>query len=328
LIQTPADAYHAHDEATLPACFIASLLRRKRLVFDAHELPLDETSIRWPWLLKLFSYLLAFILPRCAGIITVSEPIAQEIRKRYHTSEITVVRNILPYKSVPKSDLLRQSLDLGSDVRIALYQGSLQANRGLAELIRAAPFLDPDIVIIMLGKGNATELVKLEAIIAEVGLPDRVRILPAVPYAELLNWTASADIGLIVNPPEISLNVQMCLPNKFFEYLMVGLPVLSTALDVVGEIIRAYDVGRVMIGEGGGDGEGHRSVVIGEAINVMLADAQGLVRMHGNALAVVRDEFCWEKERMRLICLYRGILAWQCVGEERAGADQLIRAER
>src|SRR6266487_2469656 len=45
LLQTPSDIYHAHDANALPASYIAALLRRKPLIFDAHELPLAEISI-------------------------------------------------------------------------------------------------------------------------------------------------------------------------------------------------------------------------------------------------------------------------------------------
>src|SRR5260370_10601706 len=93
LVGTQADIYHAHDEATLPACAIAAWLRRKPLIFDAHELPLNEMSIRWSWLLFLFKAIFKMVLPRCAGVITVSPPIVQEIRKSYDPRLVALVRN-------------------------------------------------------------------------------------------------------------------------------------------------------------------------------------------------------------------------------------------
>lgn len=174
--------------------------------------------------------LLARILSSCAGTITVSSPITQEICTRYHTSEITLVRNVPVYQAVSKSNRLRQHLGLGQEVRIALYQGNLQPDRGLDHLIRAAAYLERDIVIVLLGKEIGDTLTQLETLIANEGVTDRVKILPPVPYAELLDWTASADMGLIIYSPGQSLNVQMCLPNKLFEYLMAGLPVLASPI--------------------------------------------------------------------------------------------------
>ncbi len=92
----------------------------------------------------------------------------------------------------------------------------------------------------------------------------------------------------------------MCLPNKLFEYLMAGLPVLASPLDVVAHVLGTYDVGKVV-----------SSLIpedIGAAINAMIADRVALDRMKRSALKTAQ-EFCWEKESQRLIRLYRHILS-------------------
>jgi glycosyltransferase involved in cell wall biosynthesis len=305
LIQTPADIYHAHDVSALPACYIAACLHHKPIIFDAHEMPLFERPLSElgrsrRWLHKLLGVLLAYIVPRCAGIITVSPPIAEEICSRYRVPEVTLIRNVPEYRAIPKSDRLRRYLGLKPEVRIALYQGNLQTNRGLDRLVRAAAFLEQNIAIVMMGKNRGTTQAQLEALIASEGVADRVRILPPVPHAELLDWTASADIGLNVASSDYSLNVRYFLPNKLFEYLMAGLPVLTSPLEAIVDVIKTYDVGQVMSSLAPAD--------IGEAINRMLADPVGLARQRSNALEAARNEFYWEKERLQLIHLYQGIL--------------------
>lgn len=300
LIRTPADIYHAHDEDALPATYIAAQLRRKPLIFEAHELPLCETSKRWPRLSVLPAHIFAFIVPRCAGFITSSPHYVPEIQQRYHVPEVTITRNVPPYRPVAKSNRLRQRLGLGPDVRIALYQGGLQPNRTLDKLIRAAPFLEPNIVIVLMGADAGTTKAQLETLIATTGVADRVKFLPPVPYEELLEWTASADIGLLVMSPDYSQHIRLFLPNKLFEYLMAGVPVLSSELDAVTEVIRAYDVGKVI-----------PSVApenVAAAITAMLNDHVALARMSRNALDAARQELCWENEKWQLIQLYQSIL--------------------
>jgi glycosyltransferase involved in cell wall biosynthesis len=306
VIQTPADIYHAHDVSALPACYIAACLRHKSLVFEAHEMPLFERPLSEMgrsrrWLHKLLVALLAHIVPRCAGIITVSPPIVEEIRSRYRVPEVTLIRSVPEYQAVSKSDRLRQYLGLKPEVRIALYQGYLQPNRGLERLVHAAAFLEQDIVIVIMGKNVGTTQAQLTALIASEDVADRVKILPPVPYAELLDWTASADIGLNVASPDYSLNVRYFLPNKLFEYLMAGLPVLTSPLEAIVDVIKTYDVGQVLPSLAPAD--------IGEAINRMLSDRAGLECQRSNALEAARNEFYWEKESLRLIHLYEGI--WQ-----------------
>jgi glycosyltransferase involved in cell wall biosynthesis len=316
VLQTPADIYHAHDVSALPACYIAARLYHKPIIYDAHEMPLFERPLsemgRSRRLLhKLLGVLLAHIVPRCAGIITVSPPIVEEIRFRYGVPEVTLIRSVPEYRAVAKSDRLRQCLGLKPEMRIALYQGYLQPNRGLDRLVRAAAFLERDIVIVMMGANRGTTQAQLEALISSERVSDRVKILPPVPFAELLDWTASADIGLNVASPDYSLNVRYFLPNKLFEYLMAGLPVLTSPLEAMVDVIKRYDVGQVL--------HSLTPAEIGEAINRMLAHPVDLARMRNNALDATRNEFYWEKESLRLIHLYQGVLPGR-VG--RIGSDK------
>jgi glycosyltransferase involved in cell wall biosynthesis len=299
VIRTPADIYHAHDISGLPACYIAARFRRKPLIYDAHEMPLAELSSKlFQRVRPLLSWLLAIMVSRCAGVITISPPIAQEIRKRYHVPTVTLVRNIAPYREVPRNDRLRERLGLAPSVRIALYQGNLQANRCLDVLVRSAAFLDPDIVIVMMGQGRMQS--ELEALISSEGVADRVRMIPPVPYEELLDWTASADLGLIVYPPQYSLNVQLCLPNKIFEYLIAGVPVLASQLDAVADIINTYDVGQIV--------PSLAPSSVGATISSILSDPAALARMHRNALLASQQDLSWEKEADELISLYHKVL--------------------
>jgi glycosyltransferase involved in cell wall biosynthesis len=301
LLQSSADIYHAHDVTALPACYTAAMIRRKPLVFDAHELPLSEIRVRSGWLSKLSERLLIGIVRRCSGIITVSPPIAQEICSRFHASKVSLIRNIPPYQVIPKSNQLRQHLGLRPEVRIALYQGNIQSNRGLDKLIRSAAFLEQDIAIVMMGNEVDSTLTELKALAIKETVTDRIKIIPAVPYTQLLEWTTSADIGLIIYEPLKSLNVQMCLPNKLFEYLMAGLPILATQLEAVSEVLSAYNVGRLV--------SSLAPAEVGAAINTMLKDRDALTCMSRNALEVAQHEFCWENEKQTLIHLYHEILS-------------------
>ena len=302
LLQVQADIYHAHVERALPACYIAARLRNKPFIVDTPELILsDPRYARWTGLRVLAIRIIRHMVSSCAGYITASPLYPQELSKLYGAKEITFIRNVPPYKTVTKSNRLHQHLGLDPQVRIALYQGNLQHNRGLHVLVQAAPFLERDIVIVMMGEGSKETLPLLQSQIVNEGAADRVKILPPVPYEELLDWTASADIGLNVLPPDYSLSIQKCLPNKLFEYLMAGLPVLSSKLDAVAELIKAYGVGKVVPSLAPED--------VGAAINAMLADHDDLARMHSNALEAAKQEFYWEKESQKLIDLYEGILS-------------------
>jgi glycosyltransferase involved in cell wall biosynthesis len=299
LLRTPTDIYHAHDETALPSCYVAALLGRKPLIFDAHEVPTSALSERRMSLKSLLKRCFLLIVPRCRAVISISPSIVREFRQRYRCHEVCLIRNVPEYQVIPKSDRLRRHLGLGSNVRIALYQGGLQADRGLDRLIHSAAFLEHDIVMVLMGPDVEGLQSQLEALISSEGTADRVKIIPPVPYRELLDWTASADLGLIFYSPDYP-EVQMYLPNKIFEYTMAGLPFLSSPVDAVAELINTYDVGQILPSLVPAD--------IGAAINAMLTDRTALDRMRLNALNASQRDLNWEKENQRLIQLYQGIL--------------------
>ena len=302
LLRENADIYHAHVERALPACYLAARLRGKPFIVDMPELNLSNPKYaRWSRLSVLARHLIRHMVSYSAGFITASPLYPQEFARLYDVKDVTFLRNVPPYKDITKSDRLRRHLGLDPHVRIALYQGYLQEDRGLHVLVKAAPFLEKDIVIVMLGQGDEETLTLLRSLIESEGVAGSVKILPPVPYVELLDWTASADIGLNVLPPDHSLSIRKCLPNKFFEYLMAGLPVLSSNLEAVAEAIETYDVGRIV-----------QSIApreLAASINAMLADRDDLAHMSANALAIARQEFYWEKESQKLLDLYEGILS-------------------
>jgi glycosyltransferase involved in cell wall biosynthesis len=300
VLRTRADVYHAHDDLTLPAMSLAARLRRKPLVFDAHELPLVAPPVtRWRRLNRIARGVVRRYVRRATATVTVSPPMVPELARLYGARNAVVVRNLPTYRQPVNDDRIRRHLGLAPSTRIALYQGYLLPDRRLDQVVRAARYLPDDIVVVMIGSGFAQPA--LEALIASEGVASRVKMVPFVPHSELLSWTASADIGLILFAPDYSENIRLCLPNKLFEYLMSGLPVLASSLEAVVEVVDTYQVGRIV-----------RQLdppAIASAITAMLSDEAALAQMRERALRAARERLNWEAETQELIALYRGLTA-------------------
>ena len=317
VLRTPADVYHASDITALPACYIAARLRHKPLIFEPYELPLAQPWItRWRLLHAVSVCILRSIVPQCAGVIITSPAYAGEMRRRYGGRAPVVIRNIPEYQPPIASDRLRRRLGLDSARYIALYQGNLQADRGLDALVYAAKFLTPGVVVVMMGGG--ADRGAFERLIANEGVGDRVKIIPPVPYAELLRWTASADLGLVIFRTE-AVSYQLALPNKVFEYVMAGVPVLVSPLEAVVDLVERYQVGRAIASAS--------PQAVGLAINNLLSDRDARARMRRNALAAAKRELRWEVESQRLLQLYRDVLAMRELGGAEARPSAELRSE-
>jgi glycosyltransferase involved in cell wall biosynthesis len=299
VVRTPADVYHAHDATALPACYLAARLRRRALVYDVHDIPLVQPHlVRLRIVNRVSALLIRRMMRRCAGVVTASPLYVDEVQRLFGGPRPTAVRNVPVYQEVPRTNRIREYLGLPNDVRIVLYQGGLQYERSLDLLVQAAHYLDPDTVVVMMGDGPSQP--SLVEMVVHEGVGDRVKFIPKRPYAELLSWTASADVGYNGISPDSSISTRYSLPNKLFEFIMAGLPVVTPQLDACVDIVVCYDVGRVI--------PSLEPRTIAAAITTMLNDVDELARLRANALRAARQELRWDVESGRIVELYGQIL--------------------
>jgi glycosyltransferase involved in cell wall biosynthesis len=181
------------------------------------------------------------------GIVTVNDALARRLATRYgRTDPILVVPNY-PAKTqgdvpVRTSDLLRDAAGLDGATRVVLFQGRLGPGLGL-EAAAEAVLTAPGAALVLLGFGRG--VAEAQARDRDPRTAGRHVTLPAVPSDELLTWTASADVMLIPLPPD-SPNQRAATPNKFWEALAVGLPVVVVrGLDEMARLVEAHDLGAV-----------------------------------------------------------------------------------
>jgi glycosyltransferase involved in cell wall biosynthesis len=239
-----ADVYHASDLYTLPALATAARRHRVPLVFDSRELyaHVASTSGR-PWVRLFWHLIQSRFVPRADLVFTVSDSIADRLRDTYRIPRPIVSHNV-PARTTPvrRTDLLRRSLALPPAIPIVLHQGRIQHHRGCEALVEAFQHV-PDAVLVFLGDGPLRPAV--ESKVRQLHLEDRVHFLDPVPPSSLLSTTASADIGVTLLE-DTCLNHRFALPNKLFEYLQAGLPVLASDLPEIRRVVLPFRVGRTV----------------------------------------------------------------------------------
>lgn len=224
-----ADLVQVHDLPALQAGVELAKSWQVPLVYDAHELYPEQRSFSRPQR-RICSAAEKAYITNAQLVFAVNESIAQEMARRYHIEKPVVLTNAIDppagFDPSARYDLLREKLQLPASRRILLLQGGFAPHRNLNELVQAMAHVQTaDVDLVMMGFGDYGQMLQDTA--RRLGLHGkRVHFLPAVPQSELLQHSASADIGIIPYP-HVDLNSYYCTPNKLFEFIQAGLPILA-----------------------------------------------------------------------------------------------------
>jgi len=288
-----ADAYHAHDLNTLGvAVTCKEATPGSLLVYDSHELQTERSRMTAEAKQEAIAQEGAG-LPRADAMI-VASPSWIEWNRDLHGAvpdpSITVI-NVPVLQEIIPSDALRDALDIDSDSRIVVYQGSVQENRGIEPAIEAVRTLDR-VVLVVIGYGYHRPA--LETYVEQEGLTDRVKFFGPIPNDELLAYTASGDVGLcnIVNS---SVSYYTSLPNKLFEYAMARIPVVGSDSPEIGRVISEENIGEVC--------DPIDPDALAAAITTILDDP---ARYEAGLDAATR-KYNWDIEQHKLTDLYEGL---------------------
>lgn len=290
-----SDVVVAHD---LPMLVVGRTLAREfgaRLVYDSHELYCEQEfsrgqQISWARVERRHIH-------ACDRVITVNPSIARELKARYGLGDVQVIYNaerVGPLAA--RSWYLHERFSIARQHPILLFQGGLSAGRNLVELIEAMALIeDCPVHLVVLGDGQLAEI--LEALVARRRLSARVHFHPAVAQADLLAITASADAGVIPYQA-ICLNNFYCTPNKLFEFIAAGLPILASDLPELRRLVVGHDVGQVF--------DLSSPEKIARAITDFFSDSERIDTWRDN-LRVVREQLSWQCEGERLKEIYEAL---------------------
>lgn len=247
-VRRRADVYHAHNVHMLPAAWLSARLRNALLVYDAHELFAVQTPghADGSYTLKQRAELIVerALAPRADAMITASHRYATQISESLGVDAPIAVPNYPPLPTALREESpLRAAVGAEKGDAILLYQGGFYLDtRALDVVIEAISYLPARYRLALLGFGPPSALVDIDTLIERSGVSDRVRRLPSVPFADLPRWTAGADIGII--PFKLnSAAMELCSPNKLYEYMGAGVPVVSSAAAELLEVLEATNAG-------------------------------------------------------------------------------------
>lgn len=293
LLFSRGDIFLSNDLDTLVPGYFTTLLKGKILVYDSHEYFTGTPELQHkPLKRKVWKSLENWILPKLKFSYTVNESIAELYRKETGI-EMKVVRNI-PMRSIHQ---IGEAPMLPHNRRLLIMQGTgINPDRGYEEAILAMELLSHEYLLVIIGSGTIWK--QLEALVREKVLADRVMLIGKVPPETLRAYTKQAHLGLSFDKPDC-LNYKFSLPNKVFDYIYAGVPVLSSDLPEIKKILTRYDVGTCI--------PEVTPSAIARNIQAVFADEAGLNRMRENTIHA-RESLSWEKETEVLDQIYLPLL--------------------
>jgi glycosyltransferase involved in cell wall biosynthesis len=281
LLFSRADTFLANDLDTLTAVFLAGKLRSKRIVYDSHEYFTEVPElVGRPAVKRVWEQIESRIFPGLTSVYTVNDSIADIYRGKYGIP-VKVVRNLpLPASHDATPGHLPEGF---AGFPIIIYQGALNLGRGLEAMIGAMEFL-PQCRLLIAGDGD--KRVELELLVSARGLGERIHFAGRVPFEQLSWYTVQASLGVSLEQ-DLGLNYHFALPNKLFDYMHAGVPVLASDLPEIRRVVEDAGFGIVI--------SRFDARYISTVIEDILADP-GKLREWSEAARMAAPRYVWETE--------------------------------
>jgi glycosyltransferase involved in cell wall biosynthesis len=286
------DLVVANDLDTLPGSHCAVKIRRKKLVYDSHEYFTEVPELHnRPMVKKIWTAIEENIFPKLNKIYTVNQSIANIYSKKYN-KKIAVIRNVSPVWHDFSKESIQLDASLKDFIPYVILQGAgININRGAEELVDAFCYIK-HLKLIIVGGGDVLPV--LEKKVVQKNLEKKVILLGKKNYQELMKITAKAFLGVSLDK-NTNLNYQYSLPNKIFDYIQAGVPILASRLTEIEKIITHYNIGDFI--------DNHDPGHIAKKINEIYEN-QKQYNIWKHNIKKAATELCWENQEELLYNIY------------------------
>ena len=299
IIKSKPYIIHSHDLNALLPAYLGSLFSKSKIFYDSHELYTETSENSNTVINKMWRFIEKKLLHKVSAIIAANKSRARVMKNDYGAPYLpTVIMNIPSVQFVSRSFLFQDYIKSRGvknidQKEIALYQGGISHNRSLDFLIRSVKSWNKKILLILMGYGDRSYINHLGNLIHGFDLQQRVFFHPAVPSHKLLQYTASADIGIVIYKNNCRNNYY-CAPNKLFEYAAARIKIAGCDFPEVKRILEKYSIGYTF------SPDSEKSVA--NCINRLLK-----IEIEEKFFLNLFDDYNWDKEAGKLLNLYKEI---------------------
>lgn len=239
------DCIWANDLDTLLPAVLAGGRKGVPVVYDSHEYFTEAAGLtQAPIKRRIWLVVEKMTIPYLGRMITVNSSIGEKYSNRYGL-KVDVVRNMPELSAdIPQmgSRSEFEAYGIPTDLPIMLMQGAfMDRDRGAAEAVNAVEQME-GVRLVLVGAGIEWEEASQRT--EEPSLKGKLYCIPRLPYLELKKLTASADVGLSLDKA-LHENYILSLPNKLFDFIHAGLPIVASPMVEVKKIVEDNNIGVV-----------------------------------------------------------------------------------
>lgn len=296
LRREPVAVYNAHNLAALPLGVLFKLTRGATLIYDTHELETRRTG--WSGVVRAAASVVErLLMPVIDATFVVSDSIAEWYARHRSIAELHVFRNYPDVVNAiirdPSARPLRTAFGIGDDELVFVYQGVIDHGRCIDLMLEVFAQTEGNKHLVLMGFiGGHDYQAKIDDYARRY---PNIHFHPSVPPQEVLGYTQSADVGLYLIQ-DSSLSYRLTVGNKFYEYLVCGVPVITSDFPDVSRVIDQHGCGWKVATEHAALLDLVRGLTVGQA-----REAQ-------RRAAAVRTAFAWQTEEQRMLQVYERLL--------------------
>lgn len=294
LIKEKFDIIYCHDFDTFPPGLILKIFKKKKVIFDSHEVFSKMLTGNVPRPVKLFVKHLEKLLIKKADFVIVTCQAMEQLYKTYGAKDITVIGNWkepLDFQ-IPNEALEKEKKVLGiKDELVISYIANLGPERVIGPLLQVAKE-DKSLFLIIGGSGPQSDIVKN---VAQESV--NIKYLGYVPYSKVALYTALADVVYYGYDKKFGM-AEFNSPNKLFEALAAGKAFIGGNFGEMGRVIEEEGCGIAL--------DIFDKDNIKKAIEIM-KDRSRLQAFQNNARKAGQQKYNWANAEKRLLEVFSKI---------------------
>ena len=262
------------------------------LIYDAHEYIRGLGSID-PRRRDAYADLESEFIVRADSVITVSDSIAIRIQNDHASSAKPFLVLNAPSRTriqvTESSPSVRKVCNLAPEVPLVIYSGGIHISRGMDLLVASLEFM-PDVHLAMTTNRQSWYIEELKSKATAFGASNRLHFVPYVSPEEVVPYISTANIGISPLPADV-VNYDLALPNKLFDYIQAGLPLVVSNCSEVSKLLERFPLGLTF--------DWQDPKALAGAVTSVLSQTEEILARYQDLKSELQ-EFTWEAQEIEL----------------------------